>query len=81
LVVSENYYPGWRASVDGKPVPVYRANFNLLGLALPTGATRVELTFHDPGVDTGTVITVVALLLAALALGAGALQERKLRVA
>jgi hypothetical protein len=81
LVVSENYFPGWRASVDGRPVPVYRADFNLLGLALPTGATRVELTFHDPGVDTGSMITVTALILAALAVGAGIFQERKRRVA
>jgi hypothetical protein len=81
LVVSENYFPGWRASVGGRPVPVYRADFNLLGLALPTGATRIELTFHDPGVDTGTMITLAASLLAALAVGAGVLQERKRRVA
>jgi hypothetical protein len=80
LVVSENYFPGWRASADGRSVPVYRANFNLLGIALPAGATRVDLTYHDPGVDTGTLITALALILAALAVGAGILQERKRRL-
>ena len=80
LVVSENFFPGWTARVDGQVVPVYRANFNLLGIALPTGATRIDLMFHDSGVATGSMITFVALLLAALAVGAGILQERKLRI-
>ena len=80
LVVSENYFPGWTASANGRPVPVYRANFNLIGLALPAGTTRVDLTFDDRGVDTGRLITLVASLLAALAVGAGILRERTRRL-
>ena len=38
LVVSENYFPGWTAEVDGKPATVVRADYNLIGVALPAGA-------------------------------------------
>ena len=77
LVVSENYFPGWAAIVDGKPVPTYRVDFNLIGVPLPTGARSVALTFHDAAVDTGKGITVTALVLAALLLAGGMLIDRR----
>ena len=35
LVVSENYFPGWRDVANGQSAVVTRANFNLIGVALP----------------------------------------------
>lgn len=70
LVVSENYYPGWQATANGKPATVGRANFVLTGVALPAGATEVDLTFRSRPYETGKVVTLVAML-AALALTAG----------
>jgi hypothetical protein len=77
LVVSENYFVGWKASVDGKPVPTYRADFNLIGVALPVGARTVELLFHDAAVDVGKGITIAALLLAFVALAGGVVMDRR----
>ena len=77
LVVSENYFPGWMASVDGRSTPVYRADFNLIGVPLPAGTRSVELTFHDPAVSTGKVVTLTALLLAVVALAAGLVTDRR----
>jgi hypothetical protein len=77
LVVSENYFPGWHALVDGKPQPVFRADYNLIGVPLPTGARTVELTFHDAAVDTGKGVTLFALLLAVAALAGGILTDRR----
>ncbi|MEP6731641.1 MAG: YfhO family protein [bacterium] len=77
LVVSENYYPGWRATVDGLPQPTFRADYNLIGVQLPAGSRTVELTFHDTAVDTGKIVTLVALLLAAVALVGGVLTDRR----
>ena len=77
LVVSENYFPGWHATVDGKPQPVYRADFNLIGIPLPPGARRVELTFRDGALDTGQGITLAAVLLALAVLAGGVLLDRR----
>ena len=71
LVVSENFYPGWRATVDGRGVPVYRADYNLIGVPLPAGARRIELSFRDAAIAAGKAISLAALLLAVSALVAG----------
>ncbi len=49
LVVRENYYPGWRAAVDGRPTPLYRTNYLFSGLATPAGEHEVTLTFRPSG--------------------------------
>ena len=81
LVVSENYYPGWQAAVDGKAVPTYRADYNLIGIPLPAGARTVELRYHDPAASTGRLVTIVALLIALAALATGIAADRRPSVA
>lgn len=61
LVVSENYYPGWRATVDGKPATVGRTNVSLIGVALPDGARKVELSFVNEPYVTGRLVTWLAI--------------------
>jgi hypothetical protein len=77
LVVSENYYPGWHATVDGKPAPLGRADFTLIGVQLPQGGRKVELTFDSATYHRGKFITLFALGLTALLLAAGIITERK----
>jgi hypothetical protein len=77
LVVSENFFPGWRATVDGRETPVYRTDFNLIGVPLPAGARRVELTFRDAAIATGKVISLVALGLSLAALALGLVADRR----
>ena len=77
LVISENYYPGWTAVVDGKAVNLYRANYTLMGLALPANARDVQLRFTSAPYQRGKVITVFALLLSLGAIVVGVLIDRK----
>jgi uncharacterized membrane protein YfhO len=80
LVVSENYYPGWRATVDGKPDPaIGRADYALIGVALPAGARHVELTFDDPAFESGKKVTLAALFIAFLLTAGGIAAERMRR--
>ncbi len=79
LVASENYYPGWTATVDGKPAPIGRADYSLIGVGLPAGARRVELTFASPTYERGKTITLVAAGLSLLLIAAGALREKSRR--
>ena len=78
LVVSENYFPGWSALVDGKPAPVVRADFNLMAVALPAGAKSVQLRFDDPAYEKGKTLTLVALGLAIVLWGVGFAVDRRL---
>ena len=77
LVVSENYYPGWQAIIGGQPAEVVRANYNLMGIALPTGARDVELRFRDPAYETGKTVTLLALAASVLLVIVGALRDRR----
>ena len=77
LVVSENYFPGWTAKVDGRDAPIGRADYTLIGVQLPAGGRKVELTFNDPAYRTGKLITLLALTLTALMIGGGIYMERK----
>ena len=64
LVVSENYYPGWTATVDGKAANIGRTDMSLIGVELPAGARKVELRFTSAPFETGKTVTLWALLLA-----------------
>ncbi len=77
LLVSENYYPGWRATVDGKPAAVGRADFVLTGVQLPQGARKIELWFDNDTYQRGKIITLIAILGSAVLMLVGAAQERK----
>ncbi|HEY3286644.1 MAG TPA: YfhO family protein [Gemmatimonadaceae bacterium] len=77
LVASENYYPGWSATVDGKPATVYRTNYVLMGVALPAGATTVEFSFQNATYSKGRSITYAAVLLSLLLAIAGFAMDRR----
>lgn len=65
LVVNESWAPGWRATVDGAPAPVFRADYMLRALVVPTGHHRIELWFAAPAYRAGVVVgaLVLAILL------------------
>ena len=64
LLVSENWYPDWRAEVDGKPGVVRRMDHTLLGVDLPVGAREVRLMFDSSTYTRGKIISALSLLVA-----------------
>jgi hypothetical protein len=61
LVLSENHYPGWRATVDGREVEVLRVNYNLRGVLLPAGEHTVEFVYRPRSVLLGLIISLLVL--------------------
>ena len=69
LVLSEVYYPAWKAYVDGERVPLYRADYLLRAVPVPAGEHTVELRYESWTLRLGTVISLLTgLVLAALML-------------
>jgi tetratricopeptide (TPR) repeat protein len=61
LVLSEMHYPGWRAVVDGREVPVLRADYLLRAVPLRAGRyDRVEVLYEPRSVAVGFVITLLS---------------------
>jgi hypothetical protein len=61
LVVSENWYPDWHATVDGRPAPAVRGQQTLITVPVPRGAREVRLWFASASYATGKRITFASL--------------------
>jgi hypothetical protein len=66
LVVSQSYYPGWQARVDGRPAPVLPANVALCAVGVPAGRHTVELAYRPRPFAQGAAISAASMLLLAL---------------
>ncbi len=69
LVISQIFYPGWTATVDGQEVPVEDVNYALSGILVPAGGHDVRLKFEPRSFRAGLAVTILSLAaLAALIL-------------
>ena len=64
LMLSDIYYPGWQATVDGQPAQIFQANYVLRGLQLPAGNHQVKFEYKPRSMIHGAVISLssVAIL-------------------
>ena len=62
LVLAQAYYHCWRASVDGAPVPLWRANYAFQALEVPPGQHEVRIVYVDRAFQVGAIISILALL-------------------
>jgi hypothetical protein len=60
VVLSDYFYPGWRAELDGTECPIYRVDLALRGFQVPAGTHRIVCTFAPASVRTGFRAAAVA---------------------
>jgi hypothetical protein len=69
LVVSDVYYPGWKASVDGVDTRLFQTNYVLRGIMVPSGSHVVHLKFeprsfyYGAGISSGFSVLFILFLL------------------
>ncbi len=70
LVLSDTYYPGWQAEIDGKSAPLIQANYLFRAVRVPRGQHIVRFAFRPASVAVGGLISLLTGLgiLAAAAL-------------
>jgi len=66
LVLSEAYYPGWRAEVDGKPAEVFPADHLIQAIRLPPGKHVVRFVYRSRFLGLGFAVAILAALVPGL---------------
>lgn len=69
LVLADNWFPAWKATVDGEDAPVLRAYHTLRAVPVPAGEHTVELRYESAVLRSSLGVSVGALLFL-LAVGA-----------
>jgi hypothetical protein len=62
LVVADNWFPAWRATVDGEPVDVLRAYHTLRAVPVPAGLSTIEMWYESTLLKRCLLLSVVILL-------------------
>jgi len=62
LVITRTFDPSWRATVDGQPVAVQRANLAFQAVRVPAGRHVVETAYRPASVAWGLLISASGLL-------------------
>jgi hypothetical protein len=62
LVLTDTWFPGWKATVDGAAAPVHRVDYLLRGVSVPAGSHRVELRFEPASWRAGWIVSLLALV-------------------
>lgn len=58
LILSQIWYPGWVATLDGAPLALYRTNHALLGTALPCGDHELVLEMQSIPLRVGIALFI-----------------------
>ncbi len=68
VILSDNWFPGWSATVDGRPARLWEADTVIRGVEVPAGAHRIEMRYRPLSVRLGAWMLALSLAgLAALA--------------
>jgi hypothetical protein len=62
LILADTDYPGWTATVDGNPAPIYGANLAFRAVQVEAGAHTLRFEYRPVWLLPGALITAVSLL-------------------
>lgn len=68
LVLSDNYYPGWRAFIDGVPTKILQANCTMRAVAVPAGRHLVSFVFMPAAFRASAYVSLGAAVLTLVSL-------------
>jgi uncharacterized membrane protein YfhO len=62
LILSQTYYPGWKAEVDGKRAEVFPVDIALTGIQVPAGLHEIRFDFLPLSFEIGAALTLASAL-------------------
>lgn len=61
LFLSDNYYPGWKAFVDGKETTIYRADYTFRAVEVSSGKHLVAFIYQPSSFTTGIIAAILGI--------------------
>ena len=63
LVTGENFYPGWKAYIDGDETEIFKTDFVLMGIKVPPGNHTIEFRFQPRSVLVGMIGSISGIVI------------------
>lgn len=68
VTLSQNYFPGWKAYIDGKETKIYRANYTFMAIESPKGKHYLELVYKPTSFKYGILIGYFSFVIVIISL-------------
>jgi hypothetical protein len=65
LLFQDSYYPGWKATVDGRRAEIERTDIGMRAIKVDKGKHTVEMVFRPGSLALGAILTLIGVLLTA----------------
>lgn len=62
LVLTDTFYPGWKAYIDGNETQIFRTNFSFRGVQVPKGIHQVNFVYRPLSLPVGALLSVLSLV-------------------
>lgn len=64
LVVSDTFYPGWQAVIDGEAAAIFPVQVLFRGVVIDSAAQRVEFSYEPASLTIGAILSLIAAVVA-----------------
>ncbi len=61
LVISDTFYPGWKAKLDGESQPILLSNYAFRSLQIPAGKHHLTMSYEPKSLKIGCLISLAAV--------------------
>ena len=63
LVLTDIFYPGWTATIDGNPTEIFKANGLVRSVFVPSGEHFIEFEYMPYSFTLGLIISLITLII------------------
>jgi hypothetical protein len=61
LFIGQTYRPQWKARIDGRTTPIYKANYNFMAIDVPSGDHHIDLIYTPITFTYGAILSLAAV--------------------
>jgi hypothetical protein len=66
FTLMQQFYPGWQASVNGKPAKIFIANYLHISIPVKAGLNKVSFVFKNAALDIAFIVSATAFVISLL---------------